>query len=185
MQNNNIMVVIGEHDWTLKAAHLASAVALSRCGEVLLLKMIAVRHPILLGTDLGYMDLTVQDQQQITEYERIVARYGVRVEGCIFQYSGYVSGLIDAAGQFHASIVFALPPRRPFAFQHRLDVWRLGKGLARHDRRLYTLEPIGGEAEGTPYFVSDVQPEALLPASVPEKQTIHPLEMPGLHHKQG
>ena len=127
MENNTIIVVIGEYGWTLKAVHLASAVALARGSQALLLKMAPVRHPILLGTDLGYTDLTYQDQQRVVEYKCIAARHGIRVEGCVFQYVDYIPGLIDAAGQFNVSVVFALPPKTLFAFQRQIDVWWLTK----------------------------------------------------------
>ena len=183
MQNNTIMVVIGEHDWTLKAVHLASAVALSRGSQVLLLKMVPVRHPILLGTDLGYVDLTYQDQRKIVEYQCAAARYGVKVESCIFQYTGYISGLIDAADQFHADMVFAMPPKRLFALQRRIDVWWLTRALAQDHRTLYTLEQTGDQTEWTPQVTVVPEAPAALPATKPEERVIHQLEMPGLHLK--
>ena len=98
MGNSRIMVVVGGRQWTLGAIHLAGAVARSNGREVILLQMVPVRHPWLLGTDLGLLDFSLEDQCNLVEYKQILARYDVCFSVCVFQYDAYVSGLVDAAG---------------------------------------------------------------------------------------
>lgn len=140
MDNTSIMVVVGEHQWTLQAIHLACAVARSNGREVVLLNMVPVRHTWLLGTELGLVDFTIEDQIAIAEYAQIPTLYGVCFSICVFQYDAYVSALLDAAEQHNTLIVFALPPRRLVPLWHKIEVGWLRRALSNRHRSLYTLE---------------------------------------------
>jgi hypothetical protein len=61
MKESRLMIIMGERAWTLAALHLACAMSRRGQTEVLLLKMIPVRHPALLGTEAGLLDFAAED----------------------------------------------------------------------------------------------------------------------------
>jgi hypothetical protein len=140
MDNPRIMLVLGERQWTLGTLHLACAVARSNDHQIILLKMVPVRQPLLLGTDMGYVDFTFEEQCNVNEYTRIAASYGVCFEVCVLQYANYIPALMQAADQCEATVVFAALPHRLIPLRHRIEVWWLKRALCRHHRSLYLLE---------------------------------------------
>jgi len=165
MGNSKIMVVVGERQWTLRAIHLACAVARGNDGEVVLLHMVPVRHTWLLGTDLGFADYTLEDRRALAKVTQIPATYGVCCSVCLFQYDGYFSGLVDAAEQFDTPIIFALLPHRLVPLWHEIELRWLKRALANRHRSLYTLEQPGDVVGWTPLITLASEAAAAGPAN--------------------
>jgi hypothetical protein len=183
MGNSRIMVVVGEHQWTLGAIHLACAVARSNGSEVVLLHMVPVRRTWFLGTDLGLVDFTLEDQRGLTEYAQIPASYGVCFSVCVFQYDAYVSGLLNAAEQLDTLIVFAVPPRGFFALWHEIKVRWLKRALSNRHRSLYTLEQPDDAVKWTPLITLAPETAPALPAKQTEPPAASQLPLPTAHYR--
>jgi len=182
MGNSCIMVVVGERQWTLQAIHLACAVARSTgSDEVVLLNMVPVRHTWLLGTDLGLVDFSIEDQLDLVEYSQIPAIYGVGVSTCVFQYDAYVTALLDAAEQLNTPIVFALPPRRLVPLWHEIEVRWLKRALSKRHRSLYTLEQPDDMVPWTPLITVASETAVALPTEQAEPAAADQLPAPSSH----
>jgi hypothetical protein len=145
-----IMLVLSDRQWTLMAIHLASAMARSRRGEVILLKLVAVRHPVLLADDAGYLDYTSEDRQAVWEFEKTAAAYGVPYSTVVCRYASYVHAVVDAAEQLGAEAVFAPHAASRLPIWSAVQHWWLRHSLTRHGRALYTLEHTGDTPDWSP-----------------------------------
>lgn len=150
MSNYNVMLVSGEPQWTAKAFHLACAMARSNSGRVTLVKMVAVGHPILLGSPEGSRYVSHKEMAALTELAATADRYGVPVHIAVCQFANYANALVDAAEQLDAAAVFAALPASHIPFWSRFQQWRVERSLARSQRSLHTLEQAGGSLEWTP-----------------------------------
>src|SRR2546428_56721 len=110
MDTQSIMVQITDRRWTLAAMHLACALARPCGAEVALVKMVPVQHVGWLGTDLGYLRLTLDDRKDMTDYETITEDYGVPSSRHFYQYATLPGAIVDAAEYVNAGVVFATLP---------------------------------------------------------------------------
>lgn len=147
---NKIMIVLGDRQWTLNALHLACAMVRNNNGEVILVKMVPVQHPIMLGTDAGYRDFTVQDEESTCFFAATAEDYGVPFSVFVCQYASYVSGIADVAEQIEVTAVFCQSPRSHVPFWAKVQKWLLEQALARRHIALYMLEQSDGTLEWTP-----------------------------------
>jgi hypothetical protein len=146
-----ILVVIGEHNWTRRALHLAGAMAhetwareaWSRETEtaVVILKLIPVQRLEYLGAGTREELLSYEEFDALRAYSAITAAYGVPVYFQQFEYIDYTGGLLSAAEQLSAVAVFAPAPGGFVAPVARLRLWWLRRVMG---RPLYTL----GEGDG-------------------------------------
>lgn len=150
MNEPRLLIVMGDEDWTLAALHLACA--MSRCShtEVLLLKMIPVRHPSLLGTEAGFLDFVVEDMQALAEIVAAAEDYGVPLDVQLFQYASYWSGVVDAAAQLGATAVIAHIPPSPIPYIQTFRWWWLRYRLARQQQLFFPLDDLRPSLVWTP-----------------------------------
>jgi hypothetical protein len=142
MNEPRLMVVMGEMGWTLAAMHLACAI--SRCGEasVMLLKMVPVRHPLLLGTEAGFLEFTAEDGQALAEMAATAEDYGVPLDVQLFQYVDYWPGVVDAAGQLGATAVIVHSPSSPIPYWQEFRRRWLRRRLASQGQSLFALDSL-------------------------------------------
>jgi hypothetical protein len=134
-----IMVQMTDGERTLEALHLACALAHAKQDTVALVKMVPVQHIGLLGTELGFMNLTDADCKEMADFEAVP-----------FQYATLAEGVAQAADYVDARIVFASLPTSVVPYWYRVQCWILRRQLARHDRQLYLLERDSGSAHWSP-----------------------------------
>jgi hypothetical protein len=137
MDHPKVMLVIGEHEWTLQALRLACDAARGNGNHLVLLKMVPVRHPLWLGADAG---LTRKEQHSIREYASLVECDDVSWSVCVFQYTTYLNALVSASEQLDAGVIFASFPQELIAAWRRFKIWWLQTRLVRHQRALRVLD---------------------------------------------
>lgn len=142
MDTQVILVCAADHQWTLEALHLASSLSLDTGWPVRLLKLVAVDSPWLLGLNdaTAYRHYTLAEHEQVTEYMKTLEDYGVSFTTDLFQYVSRLDAIVDAAGQYNASVVFATLPPYLLPLWRRFNLWNLRRRLARQHHILYTLE---------------------------------------------
>lgn len=150
MSETRYIVVLGEQSWTLRAVHLACALARRSEGQVVLLKMVPVKHPIQLGTPAGRLNLTDADRQALRDFGATAQDYGVEFRLQICHYAAYLSGVTDAAEQLAASAVFHQPLTGRVRAWEQLKTGRLKRALARRGCSLYSLEQAERQLTWTP-----------------------------------
>ena len=133
---NVILVVTGDHDWTLQAVHLAAAMARETGAAIALIEMVAVNRVDLLGDSLEESPLPYARLEALGEYAAAIDGYGIAVAVATFAYSDYVGGLLSAAEQNDAQAVFAPAPGGSPAFLAAWRGWYLRRALR---RPLYSL----------------------------------------------
>ena len=144
------MVQVTDHPRTLEALHFACALACRKNSRVVLVKMVPVPHIGLLGTELGYLNFTGSDAEEISGYQTIAEAYGVEVEICLFQYVSLVEAIEEVADQLAAHVIFAALPHSPLPYGDRFQAWRLRHHFERHHCQLYLLAHEGKHAHWTP-----------------------------------
>jgi hypothetical protein len=150
--NKRVAVILGKPDWTAKAIHLACALAHSHHGEVVLVRLVPVQHPMDLGTAGGYLNYSRHDQQATREWMAIARDYGAPCKLCVYQYASYVGGVAGVADGLDAAIVLAEPIHSWLPFWGRFQAWRLREALAEAGRSLETLQPRKPGSNELPYI---------------------------------
>lgn len=150
MCKTRLMIVMGDKGWTLAALHLVCAMSRRDVAEVLLLKMIPVRHPLLLGTEAGFLDFAAEDAQALEEMSATAEDYGVSVKVQLFQYASYWSGIVDAAVQLDVTAVIARIPPSPIPYWQAFRRWWLNRRLARQQQLFFALEDLKPSLVWTP-----------------------------------
>lgn len=142
MNGSRLMIVMGGRDWTLAALHLACALSRGSGAEVLLLKMIPVRHPLLLGTEAGFLDFTAEDVQALADMAATAEDYGVPLDVQLFQYVSYWPGVVDAAAQLDVSaVIVRVPPSFIPYWQDFRRRW-LGRRLDTQQQLFFALDDL-------------------------------------------
>ncbi len=150
MKKPRLMIIVGDRAWTLAALHLACAMSRRGETEVLLLKMIPVRHPALLGTEAGFLDFGAEDAAALEEMVATAEDYGVSVNVHLFQYTNYWPGIVDAAAQVQATAVIARIPPPTFSYWQKYRRWWLRRRLARQQQLFFALEDLQPSLIWTP-----------------------------------
>lgn len=150
MNESRLMIVMGDKAWTFAALHLACAMSRRSQTEVLLLKLIPVRHPSLLGTEAGFLDFAPEDAQVLEEMVATAEDYGVSLDVRLFQYASYWSGVVDAAAQLGAPAVIAHIPPSPIPYWQAFRRWWLRRRLARQQQLFFPLDDLRHSLVWTP-----------------------------------
>jgi hypothetical protein len=150
MNTSRLMIVAGEKAWTLAALHLACAISRRSGIELLLVKMISVRHPFDLGTSAGYLNFSAADAFYLNEMQATAEDYGICLPVELFQYADYWPGLVDAASQFGATAVIAQLPYSPIPYLRNYRRWWLRRRLAKNHQLFVILDELTPTVSWTP-----------------------------------
>lgn len=131
-----IVVEMSDERWTMEAMHLASALARSVNGKVVLLHLVLAKNPGLLGW--GIAPPTAREERQLQEYAAVAEDYGVEFWIQPMQFISSGDALVQAAEVISASVLFAHIPETQLHFWKRFQLWNLRRRL--HNCRLYTLD---------------------------------------------
>ncbi len=150
MKKSRLMIIVGDRAWTLAALHLACAMSRRGETEVLLLKMIPVRHPALLGTEAGFLNFGAEEVLALEEMVATAEDYSVAVNVHLFQYANYWPGIVDAAAQLGATAVIARIPPSTFPYWQAFHRWWLRHRLTRQQQLFFALEDLKPSLVWTP-----------------------------------
>lgn len=136
-----ILVQMADKRWTMQALHLALALARNAQAQVVLLRLIRVRHLSYLGSAFGRHEVSGDEQRELREYCETAEDYGVALIFSQMQCEAPLEAVVEAADLLDADVVFAqvLPSRIPY--WQVFSRWWLEQRLALHGRHLYTLNP--------------------------------------------
>lgn len=152
-----IMVNIADRTWTMEALHCACIMARKTSAKIVLMKMIPVQHPGLLGTNLGYINFSYQEQQDVEDYEATIKDYSVEFSSHLFQYMTLGDAISKAAQEVKAQIVFATLPASLIPFWHDFQTQGLRRRLARHQRQLIENPSYDSQPQLLTYEAMSVQ----------------------------
>jgi hypothetical protein len=150
MSESRLLIVMGDRAWTLAALHLACAMSRRSQTEVVLLKMVPVRHPLLLGTDAGSLNFTPEDAEALRDMAATAEDYGVFIDMQICPYANYWHAVVDAAQQLGVTAVIIHMPHTPIPFWGNLRRWLLRRRLAWQQQLLFTLDDLAPSLTWTP-----------------------------------
>ena len=142
-----IMVVTGEHAWTMQALHLAASMARETGGSLLLVERVRVSHLEYLGAGLCEALLPFDRLTALHEYCAAIRDYGIEVAVAPYEYTDYAGGLRSAVEQVGPLAVFAPAPGGRLPFLAAVRLWYLRRALR---RPLYTLGAGDGAATWNP-----------------------------------
>jgi hypothetical protein len=142
MNESRLMIVMDDSAWTLAALHLACAMARRGEATVLLLKMVPVRHPLLLGTEFGLLNFSDDEARILRDAWATAEDYSVSLDVQLFQYVSYWSGIVDAATQFGVTAVIARIPSSPIPYWQAFHHWWLRRQLARQQQLFLALDDL-------------------------------------------
>src|SRR3954447_26286985 len=100
-----IMIQVARRGWTINALHAACQMAKKVKGRIALVKMVPVQHFAWLGTELGYMDLTYEEEEEIKDYQELIEEYNVEFDICLFQYTSMVNAIVQAVEHAQAQVL--------------------------------------------------------------------------------
>ena len=150
MSESRLLIVMGDRAWTLAALHLACAMSRRSQTEIVLLKMVPVRHPLLLGTDAGSLNFTPEDAEALRDMAATAEDYGVFIDMQICPYANYWHAVVDAAQQLGVTAVIIHMPHTPISFWDNLRRWLLRRQLKRQQQLLFTLDDLAPSLTWTP-----------------------------------
>jgi hypothetical protein len=130
-----ILVQLADRQWTLDATHLACQIARVTGAEIVFIKMVSVQHIGWLGTELGYVDFTEEDYNNLQDYAATAEDYSVPCAIQRFQYITFVEGISQAAEYFGARLIFATPVN-VIKIIRRIQNWQLRRILNQQNRQL-------------------------------------------------
>jgi hypothetical protein len=145
MRAVNLMVVVGEQEWTEQALHLACTLARQHKGSIFLVKLVPVRHPLMLGTEAAYLNFSGEDERYLEELAATIEDYNVPYQAHVCGYANYQNAVKQIADTLDAAVVFAASPPSAIPFWSELKSWWSGRGLAQHGHLLFTLAPTADE----------------------------------------
>ena len=131
-----IIVQMSDRGWTLEAMHLASALARSIDGQIVLLRFVLAHNPGLLGWNITPPD--PEEKRLLAEYAGIAEDYGVVCYIQPMQYISLVDALAQATELLHADALFAHITPGAVPLWRRWRMWNLKRQL--HGCQLYTLD---------------------------------------------
>jgi hypothetical protein len=150
MDKSRVMIIMGDRAWTLAVLHLACAISRRGAASVLLLKMVRVRHPFLLGTEAGLLNLSDDDVQVLLDMLATAEDYGVSLHVHLFQHVNYWSGVADAAAQLGATAVIARIPASPIPYWQSFSRRWLRRRLAGQQQLFFPLDDLKPSLVWTP-----------------------------------
>jgi hypothetical protein len=148
-----ILVQLADHQWTMPAVHLASALARTINAKIILLYLTQVPHLSYLGTPFGYTPPTPQQYAAIDEYAATAEDYGIEISLQIMQCITPLEALLDAAEQLQANAVFAYVPESRIPYWQRFQKWLLQRRVAKIHRQLFILDRPQHDTDRLPTIV--------------------------------
>jgi hypothetical protein len=127
--------VAADPAWTLEALHCAAVMAREQSATIALVKMIPVQHLSWLGTDMGYINLTEKEEQEIADYAETLEDYGVAYDLYPFQYATLADAIVQAAEHLKAQVVFATVPNSVIPFWRSYQLRDLRRHFAQAQRQ--------------------------------------------------
>lgn len=131
MPIRSILIVLGDHAWTVQAMHLACAMARDNGAVVFIVKMLRVNHPLLLGDVAGYVNYTASDRTALQECAATAEDYGVSFREHVCTYADYAAAVAGVAEQLDAAVVLAPPYHSHLPALNRFAAWRLRRIVGR------------------------------------------------------
>ena len=150
MSESRLLIVMGDRAWTLAALHLACAMSRRSQTEIVLLKMVAVRHPLLLGTEASLLNFTPDDTEALSDMAATAEDYGVSLDVQLYPYANYWHAVTSAAEQLGVTAVILHIPHSPIPFWGNVRRWLLRRQLARQRQLLFTLDDLAPSLTWTP-----------------------------------
>ena len=150
MNTSCLMIVMSDVRWTQAALHLACAMSRRDQAALLLLKMIPVRHPLLLGTPGGALNFSAVDAQLLELMAMTAEDYGIPLEIRRCQYANYWHAVVDAAEQLAVTAVLVHIPPSPIPYWQAYRRWWLRRQLSRQHQHLLTLDDLAPSLTWTP-----------------------------------
>jgi len=149
MRESRLLIVMGDRTWTLAALHLACAMSRRNQTEVVLLKMVPVRHPLSLGTDASLLNFTPEDAKALSDMAATAEDYSVALDVQLYPYANW-HAVVGAAEQLGATAVIIHIPPSPIPYWSSLRRWLLRRRLARQQQLLFTLDDLSPSLTWTP-----------------------------------
>jgi hypothetical protein len=134
---STIMVQVTDKSHTLTALRAACDLACKNQHDIVLLKLVPVTHPSWLGTELGNLNLSDQDQRAFREYQLYAKSRAVTAKVSCLQSVTSVEAIIWAAECVKAQIVFAHLPHSLIPFWRLWQRWLLRRHLEQLQCQLY------------------------------------------------
>lgn len=142
--------------------------------------MLPVRHLAWLGTEMGFLDLTYAEEEEIEEYLEMIAEYRVECNLCIFQYSSLVNAIAQVVEESKVQLLFATLPNSFVPGWRNFQIRRLRGSLAKHHCELIETphiempqadvgEEIPGEWQGEEEDTPEEMPLVFNPFDIKEK----------------
>lgn len=150
MSESRLLIVMGDRAWTLAALHLACAMSRRSQTEIVLLKMVPVRHPLLLGTEASLVNFTPDDAEALSDIAATAEDYGVALDVQLYPYVNYWHAVASAAEQLGVTAVIIHISHSPIPFWGNLRRWLLHRQLARQRQLLFTLDDLAPSLTWTP-----------------------------------
>lgn len=147
---DTIIVQVSDRQWTMRAMHLACAMARNTHTNLVLLNLRPVTSPALLGTGLGVDLPTDHDLEDLNEYAMIAEDYGVMFTLQPMEYVSLNLALAQAAEYLKASVLFAHIPEHLLPVWQRFQTWNLRRQLNGQNCHLYTLDQPESVEDWTP-----------------------------------
>ena len=158
--SSTILVIAGERNWTLRALHLAAAMAREAGLPVVIVHMVPVAHLEYLGSGTREELLPFEDYDDLNHYLLTAEAYGVAAGIELFEYSDYSGGVTSAADQLDAAAVFAPAPAGFADIVTRFRLWALRRAL---HRPLYVLD----RGDGPPAWTEEAKEAGTVAAVQP------------------
>ena len=147
---DTIMIQVSERQWTMRAMHLACAMARNNHANLVLLNLRPVTSPMLLGTGLGVNLPTDHDLDDLNEFAMIAEDYGVMFTLQPMEYVSLNTALAQAVEYLNASVLFAHMPEHTPPVWQRFQKWNLRRQLSAQHCQLYTLDQPESAEDWTP-----------------------------------
>lgn len=145
-----ILVQMSEPAWTMQALHLACALARNNMAQIILLRLMPVRHPSYLGTAFGNTPPANHEHNEMDEYAATAEDYGVALSVQPMQCVTTLEALVDAADQLDVDAVFAHISKSWLPYWQAFQTWNLKRQLSAAHRQLFTLDTMPQEDEYVP-----------------------------------
>lgn len=150
MSKSRLLIVMSDPAWTSAALHLACAMSRRRQTDIVLLKMVPVRHPLLLGTEAGTLDFTPADAKALNDMAATAEDYGVGLQIEVCQFANYWHAVVGAAEALAVTAVIAHISPITLPYWHLVRRWLLDRQLARQNQLLLTLDDLTPSLTWTP-----------------------------------
>jgi hypothetical protein len=142
-----ILVQFGEHQRTMRAMHLACAMACTTNLQVLLLMLERAPNPFLLGAEIGVLPPTPRELAELKDYAQIASEYGLPLAVQPMQYDTISGALAQAVEEYEAVVAFVQLPHSRLPLVDRVERWSLNRQLQACGCKLVlTDEPAQGAA---------------------------------------